>query len=299
MTELFAQAEGQNLFALERELTSTTAPASRLGRSGLLAAAACLSLLAITASQQQRPHTPSVSMRLANYLAEPAAPAPSPVHQAEDALGPRTLLDRWNPVVREAAAKFHLPPLWLRAVMRNETGGRTVQEGDRPIVSHAGALGVMQLMPETYSQMARRHALGADVFKPRDNIFAAAAYLAWLKDRYGFPGMFAAYNFGPGNWEDHLRRKRGLPAETRNYVKQITAYLKESDAGIVNAVHLTRPDGHAVAINTDAISAIVAAPRGQYAPGSQAVIFMGRKRQAVKENVTQVADRLKVQGIYL
>jgi len=226
------------------------------------------------------------------------APA-SPIYSAEDAMGPRTLLDRWNPVVREAAEKFHVPALWLRAVMRNETGGRTVQGGDKPIVSHAGAQGVMQLMPETYNQMAERHALGADPFKPRDNIFAAAAYLAWLKDRYGFPGMFGAYNYGPGNWEDHLHKKRGLPAETRNYVRQITAYLKDADKDIVNAVHLTRPDGHAVAINTSRISAIVAAPRGQYAPGSQAVVFMGRKQQAVKESVVQVAERLRVQGIAL
>jgi hypothetical protein len=181
--------------------------------------------------------------------------------------------------------------------MRNETGGRTVQEGDKPIVSRAGAQGIMQLMPETYSQMAAQYGLGADTFKPRDNIFAAAAYLAWLKQRYGFPGMFGAYNFGPGNWEDHLHKRRALPLETRNYLKQITAYLKESDAGIVNAVHLTAPDGRAVAINTASISAVVTAPAGQYAPGSQTVVFMGKKRQAVKESVAQVADRLKAQGI--
>ncbi len=261
-------------------------------------AAAFMGALAMTAIEQQRLHAPSVSMQLSDYLAEKAAPAPS-LYDREDAMGPRTLLDRWNPVVREAAARFHIPPMWLRAVMRNETGGRTVQEGDQPITSHAGAQGIMQLMPETYSQMAERHALGADPFNPRDNVFAAAAYLAWLKQRYGFPGMFGAYNFGPGNWEDHLHRRRALPAETRNYVRQITAYLKQADAGIVNAIHLTRPDGRAVAINTGSISAIIAAPRGQYAPGSQAVVFMGRKRQAVKENVMQVAERLQAQGIAL
>ena len=275
-----------------------TIPRALPGRTALLMTAACLAIAALV-TLQQRLHTPAVSMRLSNYLSEPAAAPVSSVHDAEEALGPRTLLDRWNPVVREAAAKYHIPPLWLRAVMRNETGGRTVQDGDKPIVSHAGALGVMQLMPQTYSQMAQRHGLGADAFKPRDNVFAAAAYLAWLEDRYGFPGMFGAYNFGPGNWEDHLHSKRALPAETRNYVKQITAYLKDSDAGIVNAVHLTRPDGHAVAIDTGSISAIVATPSGQYASGSQAVIFMGRKRQAVKENVVQVAERLRVQGIFL
>ena len=278
-------------------MTSTT-PRATLGSTGLLMAVACLTAITLTMMQQQRLHAPSVSMRLSNYLSESAPQAPS-VYDTEDAMGPRTLLDRWNPVVREAASRFHISALWLRAVMRNETGGRTVQEGDKPITSRAGALGIMQLMPDTYSQMAEHHGLGASPARPRDNIFASAAYLSWLKARYGFPGMFAAYNFGPGNWEDHLRRKRTLPAETRNYVKQITAYLKDADAGIVNAVHLTRPDGHAVAINTDSISAIVAAPGGKYAPGSQAVVFMGTKRQAVKENIVQVAERLKAQGIAL
>jgi soluble lytic murein transglycosylase-like protein len=277
-------------------LPSTILAARRapLGRTSLLTAAACLT--ATFMIMQQRLHTPSVSMPLANYLAQPQAPS---VYAIEDAMGPRTLLDRWNPVVREAAEKFHIPPLWLRAVMRNETGGRTVQEGDKPIMSHAGALGIMQLMPQTYSQMAELHGLGANPFRARDNVFAAAAYLSWLKARYGFPGMFAAYNFGPGNWEDHLHKKRALPAETRNYVKQITAYLKQSDAGIVNAVHLTRPDGRAVAIDTGSISAVVAVSGGQYAPGSQAVVFMGKKRQAVKESLAQVAERLNAQGVAL
>jgi hypothetical protein len=64
-------------------------------------------------------------------------------------------------------------------------------------------------------------------------------------------------------------------------------------------VHLTRPDGRAVAIDTGRISAIVAVAPGQYAPGSRAIVFMGKKRQAVKESVVQVAERLKVQGILL
>jgi hypothetical protein len=284
----------------EIDLSSTKLVARPvLERSGLLLAA-CLTF-AVLAPQLQRAPGPSVSMRLADYLSEPARQAEdaASVYTVEDALGPRTLLDRWNPVVREAAARFHIPALWLRAVMRNETGGRTVQAGDKPITSRAGALGIMQLMPDTYREMAERHELGADPFQPRDNVFAAAAYLASLKKRFGFPGMFGAYNYGPSNWEDHLRHKRALPAETRNYLKQITAYLKDVDDGVVNAVHLTGPDGKAVAIATDSISAVIAAPAQQYAPGSRTVIFMGKKRQAVKENITQVAERLRMQGVVL
>lgn len=280
-------------------MPSTNAAAARgLWEKSAWLLAACL-VFGTATSQLQRMPGPSVSVRLADYLSQPGKPRAPSIYDIEDSMGPRTLLDRWNPLVREAAAKFHIPPLWLRAVMRNETGGRTVQEGDRPITSRAGAQGIMQLMPQTYREMAERHDLGADPFAPRDNVMAAAAYLASLKKRYGFPGMFAAYNFGPGNWEEHLRRRRALPSETRNYLKQITAYLKVSDEGIVNAVHLTRPDGQAVAIDTGSISAIVAAPGGEYAPGSRTVVFMGRKRQAVKENLTQVAERLRAQGIAL
>ena len=246
--------------------------------------------------ERQRTDTPSVAMRLSQIISE-TAPSPS-IYDQESELGPRTLLDRWNPIIREAAQKHGVPAMWLRAVMRNETGGRTVMAGDVPIVSHAGAQGLMQLMPATYREMAALHGLGSDPFNPRDNIFAGAAYLRWLKDRYGFPGMFAAYNFGPGNWELHQRRKRTLPGETRNYLRQITAYLKTSPSNLVHAVHFTRPDGKPVAIETADISAITPAPLGgEYAPGTQAIVWMGKKRQAVKENVALVVERLSIQGV--
>jgi hypothetical protein len=266
--------------------------------SSVLFFTALLTLAGASWLQQQRSPQPSVSMRLSNFL--DAAPPPAPtVYAVESELGPRTLLDRWNPVVREAAAKFNIPAMWLRAVMRNETGGRTVLAGDKPIVSHAGAQGVMQIMPATYDEMADKHGLGDDPFNARDNVYAAAAYLRWLKDRYGFPGMFAAYNFGPGNWEQHLRRKRALPTETRNYLKQITAYLKSSPSNLVHAVHLTGPDGKAVAIDTNAISAIMPARAHEYAPGAQTIVWTGKKRQAVREDITMVVKRLSVQGVAL
>jgi hypothetical protein len=264
--------------------------------TGALLFAALLTLAGASWLQQQRSDSPSVSMRLSKFLDVTPSALPS-VYAVEREMGPRTLLDRWNPVVREASAKFNIPAMWLRAVMRNETGGRTVLAGDRPIVSHAGAQGVMQIMPATYEEMADKHGLGENPFNGRDNIYAAAAYLRWLKDRYGFPGMFAAYNFGPGNWERHLRRQRALPAETRNYLKQITAYLKTSPTNLVNAVHFTRPDGKAVAIDTQAISAIMPAKSGEYAPGAQTIVWMGKKRQAVRENVALVVERLSAQGV--
>ncbi len=64
--------------------------------------------------------------------------------------------------------------------MRQESGGRTMMARGVLIVSRAGAIGLMQVMPDTYSEMAAEHRLGPDPFNPRDNIMAGAAYLRWL-----------------------------------------------------------------------------------------------------------------------
>ena len=114
--------------------------------------------------------------------------------------------------------------------MRQESGGRTMLAENLPIVSAAGAMGVMQVMPGTYTEMAAQYGLGANPYNPRDNIYAGAAYLKWLHVKYGYPAMFAAYNDGPGNIEDHLHRGRALPAETRGYIAEIAKSLGDKSA---------------------------------------------------------------------
>jgi hypothetical protein len=118
----------------------------------------------------------------------------------------------------EASNRFHLPVHWLRAVMRAESGG------DANSVSSKGAIGLMQLMPATYAELRTRYGLGADPFDPHDNILAGAAYLRELLDQYGEHGFLAAYNAGPGRYEDYLRG-RSLPAETTDYVQRIAPEL--------------------------------------------------------------------------
>jgi len=54
-----------------------------------------------------------------------------------------------------------------------------------PIVSSAGAVGLMQLLPATYGEIAAQYRLGDNPFEPRDNIMAGAAYLRWLHHKYG------------------------------------------------------------------------------------------------------------------
>ena len=55
------------------------------------------------------------------------------------------------------------------------------------------------------------------MFDPKNNINAGTAYLKWLRSKYGFPAMFAAYNAGPGTVEAVMAHTRALPAETRLY----------------------------------------------------------------------------------
>jgi len=129
-------------------------------------------------------------------------------------------IDRWSPHIAEASSRFGVPEAWIRRVMRAESGGRTML-GGRPIVSRAGAMGLMQLMPGTWREMRARLGLGHDPHEPRENILAGTAYLRAMYDRFGYPGLFAAYNAGPARYARHLSTGRGLPAETVAYLGQV------------------------------------------------------------------------------
>lgn len=129
-------------------------------------------------------------------------------------------LDRWASQVAEASARFGVPADWIRRVIRAESGGRTHLRG-RPITSHAGAMGLMQLMPGTWRDMRARLGLGSDPHDPRDNILAGTAYLRLMYDRFGYPGLFAAYNAGPVRYARHLETGRPLPSETVAYMAAV------------------------------------------------------------------------------
>ncbi len=133
--------------------------------------------------------------------------------------------DPWGPYIRNAAARFDLPESWVRAVMRQESGGRMYMNG-KLITSSAGAMGLMQVMPGTYGELQERYDLGDDPFHPRDNIMAGVAYMREMYDIYGSPGFLAAYNAGPARLDDYLTNNRGLPDETRRYVAMIGPNLR-------------------------------------------------------------------------
>lgn len=137
---------------------------------------------------------------------QPPSPRPS---------GGRADVSSWAPIVDEAARRFALPDRLLRAVMQIESAG------DPAAVSPKGAMGLMQLMPDTYATMRARYALGADPFDPHDNVIAGAAFLRELRDRYSSPDFLAAYNAGSGRLDDYLATGRPLPDETLQFVSAV------------------------------------------------------------------------------
>jgi len=140
---------------------------------------------------------------------------------AEPAVATDASLDRWQGFIAEASRRFSVPEAWIHALMQAESGGRTMLDG-RPMTSRAGAMGLMQVLPDTYEEMRHLHGLGSDAYDPRDNIPAGAAYLrAMMYDRYGYLGLLAAYNAGPERYDEYLHDGRPLPAETRAYLATI------------------------------------------------------------------------------
>ncbi|MEM9067889.1 MAG: lytic transglycosylase domain-containing protein [Myxococcota bacterium] len=120
---------------------------------------------------------------------------------------------RFDAHIREAAALYQLPESFLRAVMRVES------DYNPNVVSHAGAIGLMQLMPRTAASMGVR-----DPFDPRQNILGGARYLRILANLFQGDLILtvAAYNAGEGA----VMRHRGVPpyTETQRYVRRVLGH---------------------------------------------------------------------------
>jgi Transglycosylase SLT domain len=257
-------------------------------------------IVAVMAVMQQLGHI-SAPARISDLASPPPRTMPAPaapsVFAKEQAMSPARLMRRWDGLIALASRKFKLPANWIYAVMRQESGGRTMMGEDTPIVSAAGAIGIMQVMPGTYREMAAQYGLGDNPFDPRDNIFAGAAYLKWLKLKYGYPAMFAAYNAGPGTVEDHLYRGQPLPAETKGYIASIGKMLGDRTAiGKFAKVALTQPDGDKVTVDAGKVSAVRAATPGIYAEGVRSVITIGDLNRGVRESVARATALLRAHG---
>ena len=121
----------------------------------------------------------------------------------------------FDDIILEAAAAYDVDPDLIRGVVKAES------DFDPRAQSPKGAMGLMQLMPQTAEELGVK-----DPYDPTANIMGGTRYLKRLIDRYqGDVSLaLAAYNWGMGNLENHGDR---LPSETRNYVRKITAFYQE------------------------------------------------------------------------
>jgi hypothetical protein len=172
----------------------------------------CLLLLAALAACAGRPGTVARGHHGGGYAAGKYYPPPGPPG------------DPWGPYIQEAAGRFAIPERWIREVMHQESGGQ------QQAVSWVGAMGLMQVMPDTYEGLRQRYALGDDPFDPHNNIMAGAAYIKEMYDRYGSPGFLAAYNAGPNRLDSYLAGASSLPNETVNYLASIAPRLGNEPA---------------------------------------------------------------------
>ena len=262
---------------------------THLGRAQTSASAAAPFVsadeLARRLDQAWRPAMPSPVFSLSGPVLPPVSRAgptiygtslyPLPRFRPAPASGFDALID-------EASRRFGIPPAWVRGVMWIESGGRTMLDG-RPITSPAGAMGLMQVMPTTFAELSGRYGLGSDPYEPRANIFAGAAYLREMYDRFGPAYFLAAYNAGPGRVDEHLRTGRSLPGETQRYVQALGAEL----AGDVGVSDLPAPSTVRDLTSLDALRAAALPPsrRQLDQPGGRHVASIFVPRGAAFEAV--------------
>ncbi len=159
------------------------------------------------------PNIPPIRLAAITTVGEPVAAQPS------FDLNTNSVGGRYAHVINAAAKQYGISPALVDAVMWQES------RYNPNAVSHAGAVGLMQLMPGTARQ------LGVNPHDPWQNVFGGAAYLRKQLDRFGnnVPLALAAYNAGPGAVIKH----GGIPPynETRNYVNVIMRRLSSQGAG--------------------------------------------------------------------
>lgn len=148
----------------------------------------------------------------------PVEPVNSPLKRVKDQEREtywRSLAGVYAELVAETSAKYSLEPALLAAV------GQTESRFDTYAVSHAGACGLLQLMPDTADRFRVK-----DVFDPAQNIDGGARYLRWLLDRFDgdLEHALAGYNAGEGA----VDRYGGIPPyrETQKYVRDVLRHLR-------------------------------------------------------------------------
>lgn len=118
-------------------------------------------------------------------------------------------------IVAEAQRQGVDPGIAL-AVARTESGVCQWRPDGSTVISSAGAIGIMQLMPDT------ARTLGVDPYDVDQNIRGGVTYLKQLFQKYGsWDQALAAYNWGPGKLDRASSAGTSIPGQVLNYVKGI------------------------------------------------------------------------------
>jgi soluble lytic murein transglycosylase-like protein len=119
-------------------------------------------------------------------------------------------------IVSKASQKFGVDEALIKAVIKTESNFKA------SAVSHAGAQGLMQLMPATARGLGVK-----DSFDPEQNIMAGTRFLKDMINRYNgnLDSALAAYNWGPGNVD--RKGTSSLPQETREYLVKVKSYYNQ------------------------------------------------------------------------
>lgn len=125
----------------------------------------------------------------------------------------------YEPLIRQAEARYRLPPMLLRALVWQESRFNPMA------ISPAGAAGLAQLMPATARELGvtNRH-------DPAQNIDGGARYLRQMLDRFGSVHLaLAAYNAGPGTVSraGGIPKNRETPGYVRNVIQRWMAYARQ------------------------------------------------------------------------
>ena len=133
---------------------------------------------------------------------------------------PDRFIKKYGPIIDQASEKFNLKPSLIKAIIKAESGF------DHKAVSSKGAQGLMQLMPDTASEMEV-----SDSFDPEENIFGGTKYFSKLMERFenDVKLALAAYNAGP----DKVVEYEGIPPykETKTFIQRVMKYFDQYESG--------------------------------------------------------------------
>lgn len=186
--------------------------------------------------------------------------------------------DPFADFIDEASRRFGVPVYWIRAVLELESAGNARAKSPK------GAMGLMQIMPETWAELRLRYGLGNDPYNPHDNILAGSGYLRELHDRYGSPGFLAAYNAGPARYEEHLAG-RPLPIETLAYLDKLAPMIG-GDMSVSRAIVNLRPSAATLFAVLSETSENFASPRPRRVADRAPIAVSGHAISAIAPTVT-------------